>query len=73
MESDFVPPILKQRCEQLAEISINSGVSEPLNSIGIPKLGVECLLDTFVALYDECKLDHLAKNKNVAAFLKKCQ
>lgn len=37
------------------------------------KVDSNCLMDSFLTLYDECQHDILARNKHVASFLKKCK
>ncbi|XP_070205430.1 citron Rho-interacting kinase-like isoform X3 [Littorina saxatilis] len=58
-----VPAQLQQRCDQLLELAKGDGMA--------PKLGLDCLMDSFMALFDECQQDSLSRNKNIAAFVKK--
>ncbi|KAK7479958.1 hypothetical protein BaRGS_00028785 [Batillaria attramentaria] len=57
-----VPSELRQRCEKLHHLSDGDNGAD---------LTMDCLLDSFLALYDECQQDSLARNKNIAMFLKK--
>ena len=69
MEGD-VPAQLQHRCEQLDHIAKGT---IPGSDDTSPKLGLDCLMDSFLALFDECQQDILARNKNIAAFLRKCK
>ena len=65
-----MPAQLQHRYEQLQQLA--DGDLKQGSDLSTT-LGQECLLDTFLALFDECQQDCLARNKNIAAFLKKCE
>lgn len=64
--------------ETKASMSVSSSksvksVDSNLDCSQCRKLSSECLLDGFLALYEECCHENLARNKNVSIFLKKCE
>lgn len=71
MEGD-IPAQLQHRCEQLDHIAKGTAAGSGGDDTS-PNLGLDCLMDTFVALFDECQQDSLSRNKNIAAFLRKCK
>ncbi|XP_076434884.1 uncharacterized protein LOC143274829 [Babylonia areolata] len=64
------PPQLQQRWSKLVQL-IQGSAPDGSNEASWPSLGLDCLMDTFVAVYDECQQDCFARNKNVAAFVRK--
>lgn len=66
-----IPMELWQRCEKLTELIEGKGSCSIPNGTA-QNLTVECLLDTFMVMYEECQHDNLARNKPVASFMKKC-
>ena len=62
--------LLQQRIDMVQQLAAYSKLD--LNGSG-KSLGIHCLLDAFMALYEECSQNCFSHNKNIVRFLDKCK